>query len=111
MNNPIPAIYENGVLRPLVPLRLSEQTHVQIYVEFPGNQAAEHTRQVRDALIAAGLSLPRSDTSCGSHELSPERREYLARLFSPGQPLSEIIIAERERHSHGNFENCLTLGR
>ncbi len=98
MNNPIPAIYEDGALRPLMPLPLTEQTRVEIYVQPIGNPASEHRHQVRRSLITAGLMLPtpQSDTACVSHKLSPERREELARLFAPGQPLSEIIIAERE---------------
>ena len=32
-----------------------------------------------------------------AQQLSEERREYLARVFGKGRPLSEIIIEERER--------------
>ncbi|EDN70222.1 hypothetical protein BGP_4723 [Beggiatoa sp. PS] len=33
MNNPITAIYENGILRPLAPLNLPEQVQVQITIQ------------------------------------------------------------------------------
>ncbi|MDM8563644.1 antitoxin family protein [Candidatus Marithioploca araucensis] len=33
MNNPVTAIYENGILRPLTPLNLPEQVQVQITIQ------------------------------------------------------------------------------
>jgi predicted DNA-binding antitoxin AbrB/MazE fold protein len=33
MNNPITAIYENGILRPIAPLNLPEQAEVKIVIE------------------------------------------------------------------------------
>jgi len=33
MNNPVTAIYENGILRPLVPLNLLEHVQVQITIQ------------------------------------------------------------------------------
>lgn len=97
INNPISAIYENGVLRLLTPLALPEQTQVQVYVQplSASPEAAVHRRRVREALMAAGLSLPLS-LSPVSGALSAERRAELARLFGVGQPLSELIIEERE---------------
>jgi predicted DNA-binding antitoxin AbrB/MazE fold protein len=92
------AIYENGVLRPLTPLALPEHTRVQIHVwQVPvPTDAAGHHRQVREALVAAGLSLPSSPLPPASSPISAERREELARLFAAGRPLSELIIEERE---------------
>ena len=52
--------------------------------------------RVRAALVAAGLSLPAPDAPIVG-QLSPEQREELARRISVGQPLSELIIDERER--------------
>ncbi len=33
MNNPVTAIYENGILRPLTPLNLPEQVQVRITIQ------------------------------------------------------------------------------
>jgi len=94
----VTAIYENGVLRPLTPLALPEHARVQIHVwqvVAPTN-ADEHRRQVREALVSAGLSLPSPPPPPVSSSISAERREELARLFAVGRPLSELIIEERE---------------
>jgi len=99
MNNPIIAVYEKGVLKPLIPLELPEHTQVQIYVtQMPDAEHSANRRRVKEALIAAGLSLPQpqQENSAVCSELSPERREELARLFAEGGPLSESIIAERD---------------
>jgi predicted DNA-binding antitoxin AbrB/MazE fold protein len=92
------AIYENGVLHPLTPLALPERTRVQIHVQQVSapTDAAEHRRQVHEALVAAGLSLPASSSPSVSSPISAERREELARLFAAGRPLSELIVEERE---------------
>jgi len=100
MNNPIIAVYEKGVLKPLIPLTLPEHTEVQIYVtQTSVCKHSENRRRVKEALIAAGLSLPLSQQEF-SDELSPERREELACLFAEGGPLSDLIIAERNE-DHG----------
>lgn len=94
----IMAIYENGVLRPLTPLALPEHARVQIHVRqvMAPTDAADHRRQVREALVTAGLSLPSLPPPPASSPISAERREELARLFAAGGPLSELIIEERE---------------
>jgi predicted DNA-binding antitoxin AbrB/MazE fold protein len=90
----VKAIYENGVLRPLSPLRLAEQQTVslQILPEQPIDPVEEAIRQ----LINSGLLTP----PLGYSEVEPvsetERRELAESLGqSPGKPLSEIIIEER----------------
>jgi predicted DNA-binding antitoxin AbrB/MazE fold protein len=98
MSDPILAIYENGILRPLTPLALPEQTQVQVYIQ-PLSSSAEamaHRSQVRAALTEAKLSLPETSPPVVPPSLSAERREELARLFAVGRPLSELIIEERE---------------
>jgi predicted DNA-binding antitoxin AbrB/MazE fold protein len=103
MNNPIIAVYEKGVLKPLIPLTLPEHTEVQIYLtQTSVCKHSENRRRVKEALIAAGLSLHLSqqEISAPCSELSPERREELARLFAEGGPLSDLIIAERNEE-HG----------
>jgi len=37
MNQPVTAIYENGILRPLAPLNLPEHIQVQITIQIFGN--------------------------------------------------------------------------
>lgn len=98
MNNPITAIYENGVLRPLTPLELPEHTQVQVYVQpVPApTEAQEHRRQVREALAAAGLSLPPPHAHPAAQPLSAEQRAALARRFSAERPLSDLIVEDRE---------------
>ncbi len=97
MLNPITAIYKNGVLRPLTPLGLPEDTPVQIYVQPVSalSEVLEHRHRVHEALIQAGLSLSLSNPPVIS-SISAERRAELADLFSKGRPLSELIIEERE---------------
>lgn len=98
INNPITAIYENGILRPLTPLALPEQTEVQIYVQpvGSGSERLAHRRQVQEALVNAGLSLEHVAPSPMPGLLSVEQRAELAHRFSAEQPLAEFIMEERE---------------
>jgi predicted DNA-binding antitoxin AbrB/MazE fold protein len=98
MTTTITAIYEQGVLRPLTPLAVPEHARVLIQVQGVSTleEAVAHHRRVRAALVAAGLSLPTPEPLPVINPLSAERREELARLFSVGRPLSELIIEERE---------------
>ena len=91
----VPAIYEDGVLRPLQPLALPEHTRVHITVAVEDEAAAADQEQIRAALAAAGLSLV-EPSAHGVQALSPEARNMLARQVPPGRPLSEIIDEERE---------------
>ncbi len=94
----VTAIYENGILRPLTPLALPEHARVQIQVQQVSTlaEAAAHRRRTQEALIAAGLSLPDARPLPVTGSLSAEQRVELARRFSIGRPLSELIIEERE---------------
>jgi len=99
MSQRVTAIYENGVLRLLSPLELPEHSQVEIdihHVTTIKNRLA-HRDQVRQTLVAAGLSLsiPEAITH-DSSPLSAERREELARLFSADRPLSELISEDRK---------------
>jgi predicted DNA-binding antitoxin AbrB/MazE fold protein len=98
MNSTVGAIYERGILRPLTPLTLPEHTRVQVQVQrvLSPTDAAEHRRQVHNALVAAGLSLPTPPFTPATNLISEERRESLAHRFATGRPLSELIIEERE---------------
>ena len=90
----VTAIYEDGVLRPLSPLELPEHGQVEIDIHQV-NSATDrpvHRDQVNQAMVKTGLSLPSIDiTAPAATPLSPKRREELARLFSVGGPISELI--------------------
>ena len=94
----ITAIYEDGVLRPLSPLELPEHSQVEIDIHQVSSaiDRPAHRDQVNQALVKAGLSLPSIDTTAAATQLSPERREELARLFSISGPVSELISEDRE---------------
>jgi predicted DNA-binding antitoxin AbrB/MazE fold protein len=97
MDHIITAIYENGVLRPLDPLDLPERAEVQVLIKsLPTPADADaHRRQVREALVAAGLVLPQPEAPA-RQPLTEQERDELARRIPAGRPLSEIIIEERE---------------
>jgi len=91
------AIYENGVLRPLRPLRLKEKQQVQVRVlGADQDELIDERQEALDALEAAGLVETWPDVPVVD-PVSAERRAELARLLSnaPGKPLSEILIEER----------------
>ena len=94
----ITAIYEDGVLRPLSPLELPEhsQVEIEIHQASPAIDHPSHRDQVNQALVKAGLSLSSIDTTAVATQLSPERREELAHLFSVGRPVSKSISEDRE---------------
>ncbi len=102
MSQIITAIYADGVLRPVVPLELPEQTEVEIEVKpiVKTNGAAASTlderARIHQILVDAGLVLERKLPRLPSPPISEEERERLSRVFSVGKPLSEIIIEERE---------------
>ena len=94
----IPAIYENGILRPLQPLTLPERTRVQVQIQEVSeiNDTASHRRAVNAALVAAGLSRETTSSAQPPSKLADERREELAYRFAEEGPVSTLIIAERE---------------
>ena len=62
MSQVITAMYEDGVLRPLMPLELPDHTEVRLRLEtvLEPPEVRAHRREVDRALIAAGLMLPRA---------------------------------------------------
>ena len=99
MSQTITAIYANGVLRPVVPLNLPEQTQVEIelkQVTTPEVEPSNERRRVIQALAEAGVIINLPLEPFPPSPLSPEERERLAKVLSVGKPLSEIIIEERE---------------
>jgi predicted DNA-binding antitoxin AbrB/MazE fold protein len=95
MTETVTAVYENGVLRPLRPLKLRERQTVRLQIvpeELTDNEDETAIRM----LVEAGILTPppsRSDLEPISEQ---ERRELADRLGrAPGKPLSEIIIEDR----------------
>ena len=92
------AIYQDGILKLQEPLELPEGSRVVVYValEHDPDAIALHRALVREAIesFSRRESLAKPPPA---QQLSEDRREYLARVFGEGRPLSEIIIEERER--------------
>lgn len=81
------AIYENGMLRPIVPLDLPEHAEVEITIEIGENSLHQ---KVRKALKLDELS----DNS--ANVISNKRRAELAKIFSAEKPLGDYINEDRE---------------
>ncbi len=89
------AIYENGLLRPLTPLKLRERERVRLQI-LPAEEPPEPVARALHALMASGLVTPcpgRSDVA----PVPAERRREIARTLAAtaGKPLSAIIIEDR----------------
>ena len=92
------AVYENGVLRPLRPLKLREHQTVRLQL------LSDETREDEDEgeaairiLVAAGLMRPPERGTLPPDPVSEEERLALAERLAraPGKPLSKIIIEDR----------------
>ena len=95
MSETVKAVYENGVLRPLRPLKLRERQTVRLQIVPEELTDIEDEAAIRMLVEAGTLTPPpgRSDVEPISEE---ERRELADRLGrAPGKPLSEIIIEDR----------------
>lgn len=97
MSHIITAIYEQGILRPLEPLVLTEhsQVRLQILETTSSPNEVDEVRRAEAVLIAAGLIQPLNIPADLPH-IPVERRTELAQLYATGGPLSEVVIAERE---------------
>ncbi len=97
MSETITVIYEQGVLRPLLPLSLPEHVPVQIQIITPPADAArdEERRRVRQVLIDAGIIQSPSPTS-EAPSISEAQLTAAAEALAAAGPLSDLIIAERE---------------
>ena len=94
MSQIISAIYENGILRPLEPLKLQQRQLIQIQI-LP-DEAADKTEQAVRHLLELGLAKP--PRGCSDVAPVPEaERLRLSDVFGKAsdKPLSEIIIEER----------------
>ena len=94
MTEIVKAVYENGVLRPLRPLKLRERQTVrlQLLAEEPGQDEDEGQAAIR-ILVAAGLMRPPDRGTPPPDPVSEEERRTLAERLAhaPGKSLSEII--------------------
>jgi len=95
MSETIVTIYEQGVLRPLKPLSLPENTQVRIQIVAPTLPAKEERLRVRKALLDAGVIRPRQVTE-PIQPVSEAELEKAAQALAAAGPLSELIMAERE---------------
>ncbi len=95
MSETITAIYEQGVLRPLIPLALPEQTKVQIQIIAPFSTVQDERGRVRQVLLKAKLIRPYSPVE-SIEPVSETRLIAAAEALGKAGPLSELIIAERE---------------
>jgi predicted DNA-binding antitoxin AbrB/MazE fold protein len=95
MTETVEAVYENGVLRPLRPLKLRERQTVRLEIVPEELTAREDEAAVRMLVEAGTLTPPpgRSDVEPISEEERLELADRLGR--APGKPLSEIIIEDR----------------
>lgn len=87
MNYTTTAIFENGLLRPIVPLDLPEHAEVEITVQINDNSLRS---KVRKALKLENRASKIEDT------ISNERRSEIAKIFSAEKPLSDYINEDRE---------------
>ena len=87
MNQTTTAIYENGLLRPLVSLDLPEHSEVEITIHISENSLRG---QVRKALKLENQPNKIEDV------ISNERRAELNKIFSTEKPLSDYINEDRE---------------
>lgn len=103
MTQIITAVCENGILRPLEAVQLTEGAilKLQILTEetvtaLPEARQAKQERQGLQDLIDSGLVTPPSPCEHKTPLSQSARRELADRLGQrPGKPLSEIIIEDR----------------
>ena len=90
----VTAVYKDGLLRPLQPLDLQENSrvHIQIALDDTENEAEAAVRK----LVEAGLLTPPPGHSDAPQMPEKERQALADRLGRvPGKPLSEVIIEGR----------------
>ena len=96
MSQTITVIYADGVLRPLTPLDLPEQTEIELEVMRVATPEEDERSLVLRALADAGVIINKPYEPLPPSPISDEERERLGRVFAVGKPLSEIIVEERE---------------
>lgn len=95
MGQAITAMYEQGILRPLMPLRLKDRSLVQIQVvSEPLVEGTEREETLR-VLIEAGVIRPHPPAP-PRVPVDEVRLAAARRALGAAGPLSELIIAERD---------------
>ncbi len=96
MSELVAAVYENGLLRPLKPLRLHEQQTVLIGI-VPQTGNVEVDRITAELVLAGDLTLPQPLDETDEYITDEELQLLAAEVGSQlKKPLSEITIEERE---------------
>ncbi len=96
MGERIPALYENGVLRPLAPVALRESQHVYIQIMSEDVPVVDKTQAAMQTLVQEGVLTPPPGKSTIAPISDAQRATLADRIGrAPGKPLSEIIIEER----------------
>lgn len=95
MSQQIKAIYENGLLRPLAPLDLPENSIVEIDVrdvrENGGGTMPELAERIlRESGLVGSIKFP------NAKKLSSTERERLGKVFSGEKSLGDYIDEDRE---------------
>jgi len=98
MGEVITAVYEKGMLYPLIPLKLREHQRVRVQV-LPENVPEEETarERVERILSAAGMLQARPQASSSPAPVSAEERQALADRLgnAPGKTAAEMVIEDR----------------
>jgi predicted DNA-binding antitoxin AbrB/MazE fold protein len=97
MTQIVTAVYENGILRPLQPLPLTEQQTVRLQL-LPDDDSQDEAEEILQLLAQSGLiSVRQLASSLPPDPVSPAERHRLAQAAgqSSDKPLSEVIIEER----------------
>lgn len=90
----IPAIYENGMIRPLQPISLPEGQALQI--QIIDDDSLVELQHITQSLEMAGIVTPPPYAENVEPVSASQWQELSERLKSlPGKPLSELIIEER----------------
>ncbi len=94
MNSVITVLYQEGVLRPIEPLDLPENSQWTVEIIEERANPTDETAHARQVLREAGL-LTAVLPSIVSHVSDEELREA-ARLLGAVGPLSEVVLRERD---------------
>ena len=90
----IPAIYENGVIRPLHPLSLAEGQSLQVQIIV--DESLIELQNIAQSLEATGIITPPPYADDIAPVPAKDWQELSERLKTlTGKPLSELIIEER----------------
>ncbi len=94
MSQSIMAVYEDGILRPLEPLKLPERHKVRI--KIVSESVVDKGDEIIQFLVKMGLITPPSNPSRSSSISKAERRKLAdAMAKNSKQTLSEIVIEDR----------------